>query len=136
MKRFTSRSQKIGEIAEIIVNSYFKKKRYTIFERNYTKKYGEIDLIAAKKNILHFVEVKCVSCEIGSLNVIHETKTGIRPEDNMHPQKIRRLHNTLQAYLAENPRYGDMPFQLDLACVYIDENNKKVRISIIENIIT
>lgn len=134
MKQFTSKTQKLGEFGENTACNYLIKEGHSLIERNYTKKYGEIDIITQKSGILHFVEVKAVSCEIGSDNVIHETL--IRPEDNMHPLKIRRLHNTIQVYLSEKGIEDTTIWQLDLACVYLNMENKKAKVSLIENIIS
>lgn len=134
MKQFTSKTQKLGELGENTACNYLAKQGYLLLERNYTKKYGEIDIIAEKSSILHFVEVKTVSCEIGADNVIHETP--IRPEDNLHPMKLRKLHNTIQAYISEKGIDDAAAWQLDLACVYLCTENKKAKVSLIENIIS
>ena len=51
-------SLKIGNEAEDKASSYLQKKGYTILERNFHSKFGEIDIIAQKENVLHFCEVK------------------------------------------------------------------------------
>jgi len=49
---------KLGRAGENIVAKNLKKKGFSILHRNYTKQYGEIDLIACKDNLLIFIEVK------------------------------------------------------------------------------
>ena len=61
MKNFTSNSQKIGQLGEDIACKFLMKHGFSILERNYTKKWGEIDVIAEKGKKLYFVEVKSVS---------------------------------------------------------------------------
>lgn len=134
MKQFTSKTQKLGELGENTACNYLVKRGYSLLERNYTKKYGEIDIITQKNGVLHFIEVKTVSCGISLDNVIHETT--IRPEDNMHHMKLRRLHNTIQAYLSEKGIDDTVVWQLDLACVYLNMENKKAKVSLMENIIS
>ena len=98
MKNFTSISQKIGELGEEVACKYLIKQGYSVLERNYTKKWGEIDIIAQKDETLFFVEVKSKSVsDLGIVDQSNET-TG-RPEDNMHPWKLRRLSRTIQTYL-------------------------------------
>lgn len=48
----------VGKKGEDIAVDFLKKKGYTILERNYRKKYAEIDIICVKNNTLVFVEVK------------------------------------------------------------------------------
>ena len=51
-------SYQIGLNAEVIISDYLKNKGYSIFKHRYKTKYGEIDLIASKDDLLIFVEVK------------------------------------------------------------------------------
>ncbi len=137
MKQFTSKNQRIGELGENIACRYLINKGYKIKERNYTKKYGEIDIIASKSKIIYFIEIKSVSCEITEDSVIHETnlRFRIRPEENLHQAKLKRLHNTIGTYLAEKLISESTPWQLDLVCVYLDVKTKKAKVVQIENII-
>ena len=47
-----------GNIGEVITIQYLEERGFTILETNYTTKLGEIDIIACKGNVIHFVEVK------------------------------------------------------------------------------
>ena len=47
-----------GNMGEDFAANYLQKEGYTILERNYSTKYGEIDIIAQKDRIVAFVEVK------------------------------------------------------------------------------
>src|SRR3989344_6399479 len=89
--------RKLGDIGENIACEFLKKHSFEIIERNYLRKWGEIDIVAKKSDIIHFVEVKSVSCVTFAKNVSDET--GYRPEDNMHPWKLKRLARTIQTYL-------------------------------------
>jgi putative endonuclease len=133
MKKFTSKSQKIGELGEEVASTFLVKHKFLILERNYTKKWGEIDIIAQKEGKLYFVEVKSVSC--GTLPDFNEENPFIkRPEENMHPRKMKRLSRTIQTYLIHK-RIGNTPWQFDLLLVYLDIDNRKARVKAIENVI-
>ena len=62
-KVFTSKKQKIGEIGENIACKFLVKQGFSILDRNYTKKWGELDIVARKYDKLYFIEVKSVSGE-------------------------------------------------------------------------
>ena len=53
-KVFTSEKQKIGELGENIAVKFLVKQGFFILDRNYTKKWGEIDIVAEKNNKLIF----------------------------------------------------------------------------------
>jgi putative endonuclease len=144
MKNFTSKSQKIGQLGEDVACKFLMKHKFSILERNYTKKWGEIDIIAEKEGKFYFIEVKSVSrplenvggqaCSTDS-NITRETNPfKSRPEENMHPWKLKRLSRTIQTYLIHK-RIGNTPWQLDLLLVYLDIDNRKARVRTIENII-
>ena len=52
------RRRGIGAWGEDLAAKYLKKKGFRIVERNYSCRFGEIDLIAADRDYLAFVEVK------------------------------------------------------------------------------
>ena len=61
---------------------------FEIIQRNYyAKKLGEIDIIAIKNNVYHFVEVKSGS--------------GFEAVYNITPQKLRKLYKSIEFYLKE-----------------------------------
>src|SRR3989338_1719846 len=102
-KVFTSEKQKIGEIGENIAVKFLVKHGFSIIDRNYTKKWGELDIVAKKDEKLYFVEVKSVSrSDLDSVPArpnghscrSQETLNGYKPEDNMHPWKLKRLSRT------------------------------------------
>ncbi|MCC7160252.1 YraN family protein [Candidatus Nomurabacteria bacterium] len=133
-KVFTSKTQKTGEIGENIAVKFLMKQGFSISDRNYTKKWGEIDIIAEKGGKLHFIEVKSVSKP--NLNIVtHETLDQYHPEDNMHPWKLKRLSRTIQTYLLSNKIPDDRAWQVDLMVVFLDITSKKARIKIVSDII-
>ncbi len=48
----------IGKKGENLATDYLKNNGFKIKEKNYYTKWGEIDIIAEKNNILYFIEVK------------------------------------------------------------------------------
>src|SRR3989344_5035640 len=132
-KVFTSETQKTGETGENIAVKFLMKHGFRILDRNYTKKWGEIDVVAEKDSKLYFIEVKSVSCETLN-NVNHETLDQYHPEDNMHPWKLKRLSRTIQTYLLSK-NLDDIEWQVDLLVVFLDLKGKKARIKVVSDII-
>ncbi|MBI3634070.1 MAG: YraN family protein [Candidatus Yonathbacteria bacterium] len=133
MRKYTQK-QEIGRLGEDLAVKYLENKGFTILSRNYLKKYGEIDIVAQKGKIIHFIEVKSVSHETLSNNVSCVTDN-YRPEDNVHPQKLKRLTRTIQAYLLEKYQESEPEWVFDLITVVIVLVNKKARVRFLENII-
>lgn len=125
-----SEKRKIGDLGEDIACKYLEKHGYVVIERNYLRKWGEIDIIAKKGLILSFVEVKSVSW-----NSVFGSRETYRPEENMHPKKVLRLRRALQTYLLDHKVSDEQVWQFHLVCVYLDEDEKKARVKLLENIV-
>lgn len=134
----TNRSErrKFGDLGEGIAEKYLKSKGFEILSRNYLKPYGEIDIVARKRETLHFVEVKTVSREIvtpESFDVSRETDEYV-PEDNIHPWKIKRMLKTAQVYLMEHFGDQEVEWQCDAVAVYLDISRRRSIVRFIEHI--
>jgi hypothetical protein len=77
-------SRKLGNIAEDIAYEYICDLGYQIIERNFTLQGGEIDIIAVKDEVLHFIEVKsgylmniCVCYSLAEQNLVYPGKPWI-----------------------------------------------------------
>ncbi|MBM2817528.1 MAG: hypothetical protein HW401_118 [Parcubacteria group bacterium] len=141
-------NQNIGKIGEETACKFLMKRGYQIVLRNYWKKWGEIDIIAKKDQIIYFVEVKTVSKDLTSVGVSgnfvshennkyvnHETSDSYRPEDNIHPWKLKRLSRAIQTYLIENNMSEDDKWQFDAITVFLDIKNKTAKADHIKDII-
>jgi putative endonuclease len=129
--------QKVGQLGEDIATKYLESKGFRIIERNYLRKYGEIDIVAQKGGIVHFVEVKSVSCEsfVGFAENIATKTSQYRPEDNLHPKKLKRLANVIQAYLFAKYQKGEPEWVFDAIIVRLDMKLRNARVSFLENLI-
>lgn len=123
------RHLKTGEEGEKIAVKHFVKQGFKILDKNYRKKWGEIDIIAKKSNILHFIEVKTVSYETDFDNYL--------PEENIRQFKKDRLKRAIKTYLAEKfVSYETLPeFQIDVAAVYLNPQTGESKIRIVEDVI-
>ena len=101
-----SKSQIIGTNAEQEVINYLIKNKFKIVEKNFSWKYGEIDVIVQKENTIHFVEVK-------KRKYLPEELYEILPN-----KKINALKRTAFYFVEENNYdYNKYYFQFDLVIV-------------------
>ena len=87
-----------GDIAEGRAADFLIENGYMIIERNFYSRFGEIDIIAIKNSVLHFIEVK------SALN--YELAV-----QNITPRKISRLIKTGAVYMKKNAL--DVNFMFD-----------------------
>jgi len=139
-KQFTSDKQKTGEMGETIAVKFLIGHGFLVVERNYTRKWGEIDIIAEKDSKLYFIEVKSVSCETLP-TVTHDllahrgTEDDYRPEDNMHSWKLKRISRTIQTYLLSEKIPDEKEWQVDLLVVFLNPKEKKARVKVVSDIV-
>jgi len=79
--------QALGRFGEDLAVSYLRKHGYRIIERNFKVRYGEIDIICEKDDILVFVEVKT---RIGHAYGL--------PEEAVTPRKLREIIKTAEYF--------------------------------------
>lgn len=102
-----------GDLAEKQAISYLEDHGFKIIEQNfYAKKLGEIDIIASKDNVYHFVEVKSGD----SFEAVY----------NITPSKLSKLYRSVEYYL-QNKKL-DVSFCID--AIIISNND----IEYLENI--
>ena len=95
-------TKEIGNIAEQMAVDYLIDNNYEIKDRNfYAKKFGELDIIAVKDNVIHFVEVK------GGYD--------FEAIYNVTSQKLRRLIRSMEYYIQRF--HIKIPYCLDIAIV-------------------
>ncbi len=85
-----------GDWGEELAASYLKEHGFTILERQFRSRFGEIDIIAYKENTFHFVEVKTRSNrQFGG------------PFEAINHNKMNHIMKTAQYYLLINnhPEY-------------------------------
>ena len=129
-----AKHNEIGKLGEDIASKWLSDRGFATVERNYWKKWGEIDVVArATSGKVHFIEIKTVS---------YETRQGMdqaisrgtwRPEENVHLHKQKRLARAIQTWMAERKYTGE--FQIDILTLRMVQQEKFVRIKLIENVI-
>ncbi|NPA58962.1 MAG: YraN family protein [Epsilonproteobacteria bacterium] len=106
-------SRKKGDIAEQKACSYLQENGFFILTQNFYSRFGEIDIIASKDDVLHFIEVKSADNYEKAIQNITRTK-------------LSRLIKTGNVYMKKNGFDGD--FEYDAVVVTLDA------IDMVENI--
>jgi putative endonuclease len=91
----------LGKEGEEMAADYLVKKGYALLHRNWRYGQNEIDIIARKDAVLHFVEVK-----------LRTTNKFGYPEESVTKQKIRFLMRAADQFLFLNPQYKNICFDI------------------------
>ncbi|MFK5937239.1 MAG: YraN family protein [Sulfurimonas sp.] len=78
-----------GNVGEDRACEFLLDRGFFIVERNFYSRFGEIDIIATKEDVLHFIEVKS--------GLDYESAV-----QNITPQKLSRLIKTGDVYMKKN----------------------------------
>lgn len=116
----------LGDIGEKIAKEYLKKHGYIIIDQNYSKRWGEIDIIAeSKEKELAFVEIKT--------RETNNSSSVFLPEDSVNYFKQQKIIKTAQTFLYENKYPDDTAWRIDVIAIEIDKNSRKAKIRHLEN---
>ena len=120
-----------GDLGETIACGFLERQGFTIIERNYQRPWGEIDIIAVKEGVVRFVEVKTLSRE--TLPDVSRENSAYRPEEQVHPAKLRRICRTAEMYM--NAKADDREYQVDVVGVYLSEAQRVARCRLFEQVL-
>lgn len=99
------KSYLVGILGENKACDFLKNNNFDILKRNFHCKFGEIDIIAKKDNILHFIEVKYGE---------KDYELASRVDKN----KLEKILKTIEIYLLKHS--FNIDFQIDLICINKD----------------
>jgi len=106
-------SRAVGDIGEEKALGYLQKNGFNIVDRNVSSRFGEIDIIAMKDEILHFVEVKSS----------YDYEIAVQ---NITPAKMKKFLRTVDVYMKKHQL--DLSYSIDALIVVADE------VTLLENI--
>jgi len=97
-----------GKEGEEMAADYLKKQGYQVIDQNNSTKFGELDIIASKNDILVFVEVKYKQSEDYGT-----------PEEMIGKSKLVQVKRTADLYLLNNPNVAKSfnRYQIDAVCI-------------------
>jgi len=116
--------QRVGSIGERAATRFLKKHGFRILQRNYRCPLGEIDIVAAEKDVLVFVEVKTRrSHEYGE------------PLESVPAAKQRQIRRTAQHYVS---RHGldDLDARFDIVGITLGDDGRPAEIELVRSAFT
>ncbi len=114
--------KRVGIGGEKLASEFLLEKGFKIVQTNFNCKFGEIDIIAKKDNILHFIEVK--------------TRVGLQkgyPYEAVNFRKLHHIKNTIDYYLLKNKLKPSKLF-IDVVSIVLDRHNGIEKIDLYENV--
>jgi len=120
-----NQNYKKGKLGEQIVRDYLIKKGYRIIRQNFQTRFGELDIVAGKDNLLIFIEVKLkVEADFG------------RPEEMITQKKLRQVKNTAEMFLMQEKTYlsNFKQYRIDAICIILNQDMTVKEIRHYENL--
>lgn len=104
----------LGDKGENFVAQWLKNKNFRIVAQNYKTKYGEIDIIAQKNELLSFVEVKTRKTKYFPISSV------------VNYRKQRKIINTAKCFMCQNNIF-DRVCRFDIAEVLMISNGIEIK---------
>ena len=104
--------KKTGSIGEKLASEYLERNRYTILQRNFRCRYGEIDIIVCNSEYLVFCEVKT-----------RKGSARLHPSLSVTKAKGKRIRELASLYLMEHEDETRQP-RFDVISVILNENHE------------
>lgn len=123
-----------GALGEQLAAQFLMERGFSILAQNYLKPWGEIDIIAEKSQLIHFIEVKTVSYETKEALQTAISRGTWRPEENVHHTKLARMHRVIESWLASQSA-DFIAWQIDILAVRVVPREKYATIKYLPNVI-
>ena len=101
----------LGKKGEQMAEEYFILNGFTVLHRNWRSGKFEVDLIALKGSVLHFIEVK-----------LRSSKDFGPPEKKVNKKKFRNLLSAADEFLFQQNQYRHVQF--DVLAINLEKNRE------------
>ncbi|MCG2689812.1 YraN family protein [Candidatus Parcubacteria bacterium] len=99
----------LGRWGEGKAEEYLKSKGYKVIEKNFKRKWGELDIVAFKKKVFVFVEVKTIKKP--------DPEEPFFPEDELNEKKAYQLRKMVQLYFDFKKISPETACQIDIIAI-------------------
>ena len=111
----------IGKKGELLAQEHIRKQGYTLLEKNFRCKLGEIDLIAKDRHMVVFLEVRT------------KTSTAYGPAYNsVTPHKQRQVKRVALFYIAQH-NLVNTQFRFDVIGITLNQESGEYQLDQIQN---
>lgn len=126
-----SEKRNFGNYGEGLATQKLESMGMKILERNFLRKWGEIDIVArGTDGKVHFVEVKTIKRAFDHKpNVSRDT---FMPEENVTREKLKKLERVVETWISDNKYNGE--WQIDVMAIEIDMEKRMGKCRLIENV--
>lgn len=121
MPRDRRQVRRTGDFGERVAASHLEAKGYTVLERNWSVREGEIDIIATKDDAIVFVEVRT-----------RRARAMVSAAESIDRRKAGRMLAAAMIYAQQHP---DVPAnqRIDAVVIELDAKGRVMRVEQIEN---
>lgn len=116
----------VGRKGEEVASIFLARRGYRLVERNYRRKWGEIDIVAEKEGKMRFIEVKTVMIRKSEFS----REMSRLPEELVHRTKLRKVARTAAIYMEE--KCDKREYQIDVVGVIMNEETRTARCRLFE----
>ncbi|MFN7161002.1 MAG: YraN family protein [Candidatus Gracilibacteria bacterium] len=107
----------VGMNGESLACTFLEKKGYQILDRNFSSRYGELDIIAKKEDEYVFVEVKTRSQWSAKM---------VSGEESVTSAKRKRMLQTIQVYFAKKNFEFEIPWRCDVIVIEVHRHHYRI----------
>lgn len=111
-----------GAMGEAYTAEYFRRKKYDILAMNYKTRLGELDVIAANRKKLVFIEVK-----------LRKSGSMISGAEAVGRAKQKRLRAAAELWMASHGEYTNRETSFTVAEIYLSQDGEVEEFNLIEN---
>lgn len=104
--------QKTGSRGEDMAVLFLEKQGYTVLDRNYRRRFGEIDIVAEEGGVLVFIEVKA-----------RKNNRYGNPFEAVDVRKQKKLSRMAQDYISRH-KMEDRPARFDVVAVRLNPDSR------------
>ena len=97
----------LGDYGELLAENYIKKLGYTIIDKKFISKFGEIDIIARNKNTIRFIEVKTRK----------NKNPYLPPEIAVNKKKMKSIIKIAQFFIYCHPELSNYELHFDIIAI-------------------